>query len=180
MAHRFSMLWVWWKCFHRPVRKRRQKGLRVSSFLILLVVFKWYHGSEGVKTRARESHSFKVKCDKSAGVEWRADNRGVYRSDHPCLWRELHGGVMDTAVTSWHHSFLIACVIADSKLWLSREPSNDLTWGCFLLCFERGWMLIWVNETSGCCWNCAGLSANEKRLAAVSYTHLTLPTMAVV
>ena len=64
-----------------PVRKRRQKGLRVSSFPILLVVFKLHHGSEVVKTRALASHSFEVKCEKSAGVEWRAENRGVYRSD---------------------------------------------------------------------------------------------------
>ena len=28
--------------------KRRQKGLRVSSFALLFVVFKWHHGSEGV------------------------------------------------------------------------------------------------------------------------------------
>ena len=39
----------WWKCFHMPVRKRRQKGLKVSNFVLLLVVFKWHHGSEGVK-----------------------------------------------------------------------------------------------------------------------------------
>ena len=29
--------------------KRRQKGSRVSNFALLLVVFKWHHGSEGVK-----------------------------------------------------------------------------------------------------------------------------------
>ena len=28
--------------------KRRQKGLRVSNFPLLMVVFKWHHGSEGV------------------------------------------------------------------------------------------------------------------------------------
>ena len=31
-----------------PVRKRRQKDWRVSDFALLLVGFKWYHGSEGV------------------------------------------------------------------------------------------------------------------------------------
>ena len=31
-----------------PVRKRRQKGLKVSNFALLLVVFNWHHGSEGV------------------------------------------------------------------------------------------------------------------------------------
>ena len=34
-----------------PVRKRRQKGLRVSNLALLLVVFKW-HGSEWVNTAA--------------------------------------------------------------------------------------------------------------------------------
>ena len=29
--------------------KRRQKGSRVSNFALLLVIFKWHHGSEGVK-----------------------------------------------------------------------------------------------------------------------------------
>ena len=31
-----------------PVWKRRQKGLRVSNFTLLGIVFKWPHGSEGV------------------------------------------------------------------------------------------------------------------------------------
>ena len=47
---------LWWKSFHMPVWKRRQKGLRVSKLVLLLVVFKrlllvifkWCHGSEGV------------------------------------------------------------------------------------------------------------------------------------
>ena len=34
---------------HMPVQKRRQKGSRVSYLVLLLVVFKWHHGSEGVK-----------------------------------------------------------------------------------------------------------------------------------
>ena len=36
------------KSFHMPVRKRRQKELRVYIFALLLLVFKWHHGSEGV------------------------------------------------------------------------------------------------------------------------------------
>ena len=38
----------WWKSFRMPVRKRRQKELKVSDFALWLVVFKWHHGSEGV------------------------------------------------------------------------------------------------------------------------------------
>ena len=44
----FQCYAFWWKSFHMPARKRRQKGLRVSDFALLLVGFKWYHGSEGV------------------------------------------------------------------------------------------------------------------------------------
>ena len=32
-----------------PVRKRRQKPLKVSDFTLLLVVFKWHHGNEGAE-----------------------------------------------------------------------------------------------------------------------------------
>ena len=45
----FECYAFWWKSFHTPVQKRRQKGLRVSDFALLWVVFKWNHGSEGVK-----------------------------------------------------------------------------------------------------------------------------------
>ena len=45
VTHLLSVLSV----FHMPVRKRRQKGLRVSNFAVLLVVLKWDHGNEGVK-----------------------------------------------------------------------------------------------------------------------------------
>jgi len=34
------------------MRKRRQKDLRVSNLAVLLVVFKWHHGSEGVNAAA--------------------------------------------------------------------------------------------------------------------------------
>ena len=44
----FQCYEFWWKYFHVPVRKRRQKGLRVSNFAHLCVVFKWHRGSEGV------------------------------------------------------------------------------------------------------------------------------------
>ena len=43
-----SMFTFWWKSFHNAVRKRKQKGLRVSNFTLLLAIFKW-HGSERVK-----------------------------------------------------------------------------------------------------------------------------------
>ena len=46
----FSAIYVvWWKSFHTPVRKRKQKGSRVSNFAFALAIFKRHHGSEGVK-----------------------------------------------------------------------------------------------------------------------------------
>ena len=44
----------WWKSFYMPVRKSRLKlrlKLRVSNLALLWVVFKCYHGSEGVTHR---------------------------------------------------------------------------------------------------------------------------------
>ena len=44
-----SMRCVLVKILHVPVGKGRQKGLRVSNFALLLVVFKRRQGSVGVK-----------------------------------------------------------------------------------------------------------------------------------
>ena len=41
----------WWKSFHMPERKRRQKSWRVSNLVLSLVVFNWHHGSERVEWR---------------------------------------------------------------------------------------------------------------------------------
>ena len=40
-----SMLYVSMKIFEMPVRKRRQKSLKVSNFSLILVFFKGHHGS---------------------------------------------------------------------------------------------------------------------------------------
>ena len=42
-----------WKSFHMPVRKK--KGLKVSHVALLLVVFKWLHGSEEVNVRTDDA-----------------------------------------------------------------------------------------------------------------------------
>ena len=47
----FQCCAFWWKSFHMPERKRRQKRLRVSNLVLLSVVFEWHHGSERVKWR---------------------------------------------------------------------------------------------------------------------------------
>ena len=51
VAHLLLMSCVLMKLLHVPVRKRRQKGLRVSDFA--LFIFKRHHGSEGVKLECR-------------------------------------------------------------------------------------------------------------------------------
>ena len=45
----FQSSTFWWKPFYMPVRKWNQKGWRVSNFALSLVIFKWHHGSDGVK-----------------------------------------------------------------------------------------------------------------------------------
>ena len=45
----FQCCAFWWRSFHMPVWKRTHKGLRVSNVALLWVVFKWHHGSKGVK-----------------------------------------------------------------------------------------------------------------------------------
>ena len=47
----FQCYALWWKSFHTPVPKRRQKGSRVSNVTLVWVIFKW-HGSGGVKHEA--------------------------------------------------------------------------------------------------------------------------------
>ena len=57
------------RSFHTPVRKRRQKDLRVSNFTLLWVDFKEKHGSQVVNVRAPFGDSYRVELyiiDKSA------------------------------------------------------------------------------------------------------------------
>ena len=44
----FQCYAFWWRSFHKPERNRKQKGLLVSNFALLWVVFKWHHASERV------------------------------------------------------------------------------------------------------------------------------------
>ena len=46
----FQCYAFWWKSFQIPVQKRKLKDLRVSKLALLLVVFKWHHGSERVNS----------------------------------------------------------------------------------------------------------------------------------
>ena len=48
----FQCYAFWWKSVHMPVRKRRLKSWTISNFSLVLVVFKWHHGSEGVNGQA--------------------------------------------------------------------------------------------------------------------------------
>ena len=44
ITHLLSMLCVLMKSFHNLMRKRKQKGLTVSNFTLLSVVFEWHCG----------------------------------------------------------------------------------------------------------------------------------------
>ena len=48
------------KSFHMLVRKRRQKGFRVSNFALLLVSFKLHYGSKGVKSINKHNNKGRV------------------------------------------------------------------------------------------------------------------------
>jgi len=73
--------------FKCQCKKRRDKGLRISCFALLLVVFKWHHGSEGVtlgnlKTIAI---SYSTACDASQtvnNVKNRLGVRQLPRNEH--------------------------------------------------------------------------------------------------
>ena len=60
MTHLLSLLCVLMKIIHVAVWKRRWKGLRVSYFALLLVVFKRHPGSEGVKTQPWSYNRFLI------------------------------------------------------------------------------------------------------------------------
>ena len=49
ITHLLSVLCVWMKTLSHAGAKIKKKGSRVSTFALLLDVFKWHHGSEGVK-----------------------------------------------------------------------------------------------------------------------------------
>ena len=79
-----------------PVRKRRQKGLRDLSFALLLVVFKWYHGSEGVNVGY-----FKLK-------PWSDSICLVI----PCSDRFRHGVDLDAGELVWQKKYTPAALCA--------------------------------------------------------------------
>ena len=58
----FQFYAFWWRSFHMPVWKRRQKGLRVSNFALSWVVFKWHHGSEGVNVHLHVYTWWQPEC----------------------------------------------------------------------------------------------------------------------
>ena len=59
-----------------PVWKRRQNGFRVSNFSLLMVVFKWHHGSEGVNkicfVGRTTSYGIKKICQGLYRLKWSA------------------------------------------------------------------------------------------------------------
>ena len=60
----------WWKSFHKPMRKRKQKRIRVSHFALLIVVFKLNHDREGVNNAAHSRYAIAVLRSEAIGLLW--------------------------------------------------------------------------------------------------------------
>ena len=45
-----------WTSFHIAVQKKKTKGLSISYFALLLVVFNWHYGCEGVNLLSHDMH----------------------------------------------------------------------------------------------------------------------------
>ena len=60
VTHLLSMLWVLMKILSQANAKKKTKCLRVSNFVILLVVFKWQYGSEGVNISNFQKSGFRL------------------------------------------------------------------------------------------------------------------------
>ena len=60
ITHLFSLLWILMKIvFACQCKKHTQKNKKAEgfqNFALLLFVFKWHHGSEGVKKKEKKSH----------------------------------------------------------------------------------------------------------------------------
>ena len=85
-----SQCGFWWISFHMLMWKTQ----RISKFLLLLVVFKWHHGSERVKYRttphtptpaSRESVWKRMQVT----GPWRCHLKGENSTDPDCQWQGL-------------------------------------------------------------------------------------------
>ena len=57
LAALFSILCVLMKTLSNAKAKKKQKGLRISNFALLLVVLEWHHGNEGVNYKITPAYS---------------------------------------------------------------------------------------------------------------------------
>ena len=66
-----STVWVLIKISSHTVVKNIQKCVRISNFLLLLVVFKWHHGSEVVKVTFKQHYTktFLLTCENNSKQE---------------------------------------------------------------------------------------------------------------
>ena len=65
-----------------PVRKRRQKCLKVANFALLLVVFQWYRDSEGVNVSFYVMKKRKKKGRKNKKTELPAEGTTLQLPPH--------------------------------------------------------------------------------------------------
>ena len=79
------VLRVLMKILSHATWKRKQKSWRVSNFALLIVVFKWHHGSEGVNIR----HSHVWSRLPKIAVSWKLCSLPRWWRTVICSWRPL-------------------------------------------------------------------------------------------
>ena len=123
-----SMLCV----IHIQVRKRKQKGLKASHFTLLLVVFNWHLGSEGVKQPLLDMVSYGVgrlyKVSYGVGRLYKV-SYGVGR-----LYKVSYGvGRLSRSVTVWADSTRSITVWAALEVRFTSICTLSRLVNCFLV-----------------------------------------------
>ena len=141
-----------------PVWKRKQKGLRVSSITFVLVIFKWHHGSEGVKDKSADlryrRHSLRTSA-LTSGV-WGIWGSRAGRSWGPRARRRF--------AVVWQSGCWAACLQGRTSPQTSSPPS---CWG-WTASAQTHTQLPWPAGTT------AGLRQTPMRLAVTDH-HETFP-----
>ena len=137
----FQCYAFWWRSFHAPVPKRRQTGWRVSNFALSWIVFKWYHGSEGVNV--------------AAGL----------------LLLLLLPLLLASAAVGFLFLFWFCTIVFVAAVGVVTVVAAVIAVDVVLILLRLCGCLLYHPKI---------LTPQAVQLTSVSYTHLTLPTMAVV
>ena len=139
------------------MRKRKQKGLRVYNFALLMVVFKWHHGSEGVNLAS-------VCRQLGLGLSnmWMLCHDRKF-SDH-CVSGVLALAPLSPGSHTLHLALLLLIAVTLIALFSSLEQMTvDSFFHRALSNIHLSGVLTWL---FGCCvvgatWNCCRLGASS-------------------